>query len=57
MCLKGDSITIDIRLCYNCDFNRHLEIVKQHCPNAIWAVETRFEMAEKAIEFLKKNKK
>jgi len=39
------------------DFKKLMRLVKQHCPKAILAVETNFDGAEKAIEFLKKNSK
>lgn len=39
------------------DFKKIMKLVKQHCPKAILAVETRFEGAESAIEFLKKTTK
>ena len=39
------------------DFNKLMKLIKENCPKAILAVETRFAGAEKAIEFLKKNTK
>lgn len=37
------------------DFKKLMKLIKQYCPKAILAVETNFDGAEKAIEFLKKN--
>lgn len=39
------------------DFKKLMKSVKQYCPKAILAVETRFDGSESAVEFLKKNTK